>query len=254
MMLLGEKKCVPYLFDAVHPTVLFGSFAAVIVLTMATMNLLLLLVSFAGALALSVWVRGWRATGTTLVWQIPLVVLCAVINPLFASTGSIELFRIGTKAIYLESVVTGAATGLMLVSIMLWFSLASQILTSDKILTIIGKRMPTMGLIISMTLRLVPRLVERGRHIDSAVRATTVITPRTIIERIAARLRIVSVLMGWSMEDSLETADAMRARGWGAVPYRTSYRPYRFRIFDAAIGIAILAILITLVVLIRGIS
>lgn len=39
--------------------------------------------------------------------------------------------------------------------------------------------------------------------------------------------------MSWGMEDSLETADAMRARGWGAATKRTTYQRYRFRKTDA---------------------
>ena len=39
--------------------------------------------------------------------------------------------------------------------------------------------------------------------------------------------------MSWGMEDSLETADAMRARGWGAATKRTTYQRYRFRKADA---------------------
>lgn len=35
------------------------------------------------------------------------------------------------------------------------------------------------------------------------------------------------------MEDSLETADAMRARGWGAATKRTTYQRYRFQKADA---------------------
>ena len=46
-------------------------------------------------------------------------------------------------------------------------------------------------------------------------------------------MRQTSVLMGWSMEDSLDTADAMRARGWKADVRRTTYSRYRFRRQDA---------------------
>ena len=46
--------------------------------------------------------------------------------------------------------------------------------------------------------------------------------------------------MGWGMEDSLETADAMRARGWGAAR-RTTYTRYRFSSSDAAALVGLLA-------------
>ena len=54
-------------------------------------------------------------------------------------------------------------------------------------------------------------------------------------------LRLSTVLMGWGMEDSLETADAMRARGWGAAKKRTSYQRSRFRRQDALACIVLTA-------------
>ena len=39
--------------------------------------------------------------------------------------------------------------------------------------------------------------------------------------------------MGWSMENSLETADSMHCRGWGANRKRTTFRRNRFRTYDA---------------------
>ena len=50
--------------------------------------------------------------------------------------------------------------------------------------------------------------------------------------------------MGWGMEDSLERADAMRSRGWGAVPRRTTYARYRLRRGDviALVGLTLLGV------------
>lgn len=50
------------------------------------------------------------------------------------------------------------------------------------------------------------------------------------------------------MENSLETADAMRARGWGAAPCRTAYARYRFTAADAAAlgGLVAAAVLMVL--------
>ena len=47
--------------------------------------------------------------------------------------------------------------------------------------------------------------------------------------------------MGWGMEDSLERADAMRSRGWGAATRRTTYARYRLGRGDVAalVGLAL---------------
>lgn len=230
-------------FDLFHPVVALCYFAALLVLSMAAMQPVYLLVSFGGALAYGAVLRGWRATGRSLAWQLPLVAVVALANPLFSASGSTELFRIGMRAFYLESFVYGACTGLMLASVLLLFSNASQVLTSDKIMALFGGVAPIVGLMLSMTARLVPQFVRRGGDIGDVQRACT--SSQTAAasaggggagrKRTKARgyLRLTSVLMGWGMEDSLETAGAMKARGWGAAERRTTYARYRFRRFDA---------------------
>ena len=50
--------------------------------------------------------------------------------------------------------------------------------------------------------------------------------------------------MGWGMEDSLERADAMRSRGWGAATRRTTYARYRLGRGDVAalVGLALFGV------------
>ena len=64
---------------------------------------------------------------------------------------------------------------------------------------------------------------------------------RAPADPVRPRLRASSVLMGWGMEDSLERADAMRSRGWGAASRRTTYARYRLARGDAAalVGLAV---------------
>ena len=223
-------------FDLFHPVVAFGYFAVMIVLCMTAMQPVYLAISFASALAYGAVLRGWRATGRTLAWQLPLVAIVALANLAFSAVGSTELFRIGLRAFYLESLVYGACMGIMLASVLALFSNASEVLASDKIMVLFGGIAPTIGLMLSMTARLVPQFVRRGDGIADVERACTAARPaEEPAGRLAAMrgyLRRTSVLMGWSMEDSLETAGAMKARGWGAVARRTTYARYRFRRFD----------------------
>ena len=234
-------------FDLFHPVVALAYFAAMLVLSMAAMQPVYLLIAFVGALAYGFALRGVRATARALAWQVPLVVVVAAANPLFSASGSTELFRIGVRAFYLESLVYGACAGMMLADVLLVFSNAARVLTSDKVMALFGNLVPTIGLMLSMVARLVPQFVRRGQDIGDAQRACTAARPqaartakgegaRDRRSRGAAlrdNLRLTSVLMGWSMEDSLETADAMKARGWGSGARRTTYARHRFRRFDA---------------------
>ncbi len=75
-------------FDLFHPVVAFGYFAVMFALSMTAMQPVYLAISLASVLSYSAVLRGWRATGRSLLWQLPLVAVVALANPLFSASGS----------------------------------------------------------------------------------------------------------------------------------------------------------------------
>lgn len=272
-------------FDTAHPAVAATYVSITLAITMCSLQPVLIALSFAGAFAYACCVHGPRTACASMRWQLPLIALIAFVNPLFSASGSTELFRIGTRAVYLESLCFGCAMGALFVASALWFQAAAQLVPYDRVLALFSNAAPVLALMISQCMRLIPRFVRQGRLIaavqDAAApgngreRARAEGEPsrmatgdRTAACAVAApgttrgaagcsaqgrradaparsrfsivgsaargRLRLSTVLMGWTLEDSLETADAMRARGWGAAPRRTSYVRYRFTRQDAA--------------------
>lgn len=242
----------PTAFDAQHPSIALAYFGAVLVLAMAAPHPLLLAISFAAALLCGVWLRGGGRVAKSLAWQLPLIAIIVAVNPLFSSTGTTELFRVGTQAVYAEGYANAATMALLLVCVMQWFANADAVLGSDKVMGALGRVLPTVGLMLSMVMRLIPRFVRRGRTINAALGACTAArgggaatteysepsvetTKRRRRARFSDQLRTVTTLMGWSMEDSLEAADSMRCRGWGATRKRTTFQRQRFRTRDGAL-------------------
>ncbi len=171
--MLGSGGSKPTAFDRYHPAVAFGYFACMLAFSMAAMQPVYLALSLAAALAYSVVLRGVRATLRTALWQMPLILVMALANPLFSAMGSTELFRIGLRAFYLESLVFGACMGAMLSCVLLWFSNASRALSSDKVMALFGDAAPTIGLMLSMAMRLVPQFMRRGAAVGDVQRACT---------------------------------------------------------------------------------
>ena len=231
-----------------HPAVVVALFVTVIAVTMAFMQPALVALSFAGALITSLLYRGWRASVSTLVWCLPIVALAALFNPLFANVGSTELASLGRFVIHLESVAYGATMGLMLAAMLLWFANLSAAISFEEMLSLTGRRFATVSMTAAMAMRLIPNLTGRAKLIAATADATTAAAPCSVAERTQRRLRQVTVLMGWSMEDSLETADAMRARGWSADRRRTTFRRYSPGRLDVVVGatLAVLAVVATL--------
>jgi energy-coupling factor transport system permease protein len=215
--------------SSLHPGVQALYFIAVCALTMSAFHPVLVAIAFISGLAYSFYLRGARVTLSSLAWQLPIVLLIAVANPFFSASGSTELMRLGPVAIYQESLAYGACMGLLFVAALIWLMSAFTILTFDKIMALTGNIAPTVALMLSMTARLVPELVRRGKTVSATQRACTAACAQDDAKHHFSRTRLMSVLMGWSMEDSLETSDTMRARGWSRTRKRSVYQRQDFR-------------------------
>ena len=212
-------------FSMSHPAVPALYMVLTLGLTMFSMQPVLIALSLAGGLAYGLATRGAARTLGALRWQLPVILIIAVLNPLFSASGSTELFRIGMRAVYLESMVYGLCMGGLFVASVLWFEAAASMLEYDKVLALFGNAAPVVALMISMCMRLIPQFLRRGRTV-LAVQNAIDVPGRAPTDPVRSRLRASSVLMGWGMEDSLERADAMRSRGWGAASRRTTYARY----------------------------
>lgn len=159
------------IFDRYHPAVALIYCGVLLAFSMAAMHPVYLLATFAGLVAYNAVLRGAKAALSGMLWQAPLVLILAIANPLFVSAGSTELFRIGLHAVYLEALCYGLCQGLMLVNVLLAFSIAARVVSSDKVLCVLGNATPTLALMISMAMRLVPQFVRRGEAIADTQKA-----------------------------------------------------------------------------------
>ena len=94
-------------FSMSHPAVPALYIVLTLGLTMSSMQPVLIALSLAGGLAYGFATRGAAHTLGALRWQLPVILIIALVNPLFSASGSTELFRIGMRAVYLESMVYG---------------------------------------------------------------------------------------------------------------------------------------------------
>ena len=227
-------------FSMSHPAVPSLYMVLTLGLTMFSMQPVLIALSLAGGLAYGFATRGAARTLGALRWQLPVILIIALVNPLFSASGSTELFHIGMRVVYLESMMYGLCMGGLFVASVLWFEAAASMLEYDKVLALLGNAAPVIALMISMCMRLIPQFLRRGRTV-LAVQDAIDVPGRAPTDPVRSRLRASSVLMGWGMEDSLERADAMRSRGWGAAPRRTTYARYRLGRGDVAalVGLAL---------------
>ena len=81
---------------------------------------------------------------------------------------------------------------------------------------------------ISMVLRLIPKLTEQTKIIAKSQKTVGLdYSEGNIKMKIKSSMRILSILVTWALEDAVQTADSMKARGYG-IKGRTNFSIYRF--------------------------
>lgn len=213
--------------DTSHASVCALLFGGVVAVTMLAVHPVVAAMSLLGALACSALTRGVGATGRGLVWQLPMLVLVCLANPLFSARGSTLVAKWGPVSVYAESLAYGATMGAVMVAVVVWLECAARELTQDRLLALAPRRARSLPLVTSMAAQLVPQLMGRARTVRATRAACSAAGVRTAPR--AAIVRTSTMLLGWALEDSVGRADVMRARGWEAGCARTCYRPDRLR-------------------------
>lgn len=230
-------------FAGYHPVVNFTYFALILTCSMFFMHPACLTASLLCGLLYSVRLKGRRALRFCLLGLLPLMLVSALMNPAFNHEGVTILgYLPGGNPLTLESVAYGAAAAVMLASVVCWFSCYHAVMTSDKFIYLFGRVIPSLSLLLSMSLRFVPRLAAQARVVANAQKCVgRDVMCGSVIQRAKNGLAIVSALVTWSLENAIETADSMKSRGYG-LPGRSAFSIYRFDSRDgramAALSIA----------------
>ena len=229
-------------FKTYHPIVNFIYFVFVIGFSCFVMHPVCLGISFLCGFVYSVMVKGRRAVKTNLMYMLPLMLATALINPAFNHAGlTIITYLPGGNPLTLESVVYGLCAAVMIASVICHFSCYNEIMTSDKFVYLFGRIIPSLSLILSMTLRFVPRFAAQLKVVANAQRCMgRDVSEGSIIARAKHGLSILSIMTTWSLENAIETADSMKARGYGH-PGRTAFSIFSFDKRDAKALAVILA-------------
>ena len=128
----------------------------------------------------------------------------------------------------LESILYGVAAAVMLASVVLWFSSYNEVMTSDKFVYLFGRVIPALSLVLSMALRFIPKFKAQMQVVSEAQACIGRDTKNgSVFQRVGNAVKIFSIMVTWSLENAIETADSMRARGYG-LPGRTAFSIYRF--------------------------
>ena len=229
-------------FDRYHPIVIFLYFLSTILFSMFFMNPVFLAISLIASILYLLILKGLDKTKKSILIAIPIFLIIAISNPLFSHRGVTPLFYINYNPITLESVLYGLSMASMIVAVIFWFACYNEVMTSEKFIALFGKVSPSIALIISMTLNTIPRMKKQIDLISSSQKTLGMyVDSGSIIKRARSSMRILSILITWALENAIDTADSMKARGYG-LPGRTSYSPFKFRKDDLILTLIIISL------------
>ncbi len=237
-------------FKTYHPIVSFTYFVFVIGFSCFLMHPVCLVISLACGFLYSVMLKGRKAVKTNLIYMLPLLLAMALINPLFNHEGvTVINYLPDGNPVTVESIVYGIGAAAMIVSVICWFSCYNEVMTSDKFIYLFGKIIPSLSLIISMTLRFVPTFTSQLKVVTNAQRCMgRDIKTGSLVNRLKHGLNILSIMTTWALENAIDTADSMKARGYG-IYGRTAFSVFTFDKRDKK---ALICILLTGTYLLAG--
>jgi energy-coupling factor transport system permease protein len=225
----------PDAFSSYHPALLLVYFCGVLFFCMFLTHPVPLILAFAAELCYSVRLNGGRAVRFQLLGLLPVSLAVALLNPLLNRAGNTVLFSSFGGPVTLESLSFGAVYALAFAAAVTAFSCFNRVMTSERLMFLFGRLSPVFSLMFSLTLRFVPRYQAQARRLAEAQKGVGLDpTHGTVRERIRNGAELVSALITWALENAVESADSMKARGFG-LKGRTSFSVFVWRKRDRAL-------------------
>ncbi|TJY38944.1 energy-coupling factor transporter transmembrane protein EcfT [Cohnella pontilimi] len=231
---------------SLHPSVMLMYYAGGMTFGMLLFHPVILLCGWAASIIFNLHMDGGKAWKRWAVPALSALLFLLVLNPLVSHRGRTVLFYWGDIPITLESVVYGVTMACSLMNLVTLFISYRILITEHKFLYLFARVSPKAALLTMMASGLVPRLRRRMQELMIVQKTRGIsVTQGSLVLRARHGTRLVGNLLSWALEDALQTADSMQARGYGTGP-RSAYPAFRFRVRDgaAAAGLLIAAAVI----------
>ena len=227
-------------FSGFHPSVNLAFFVAALGMTMFIQQPVYLLISMISGCAYLLYLQGKKGFYRQVGYLVPILIMMAIMNPVFNHEGVTVLWYLpNDNPITLEAICFGLASAVMMGASIVWFNCCNTVFTSDKIIYLFGRVIPALSLMISMTLRFVPRFKN---FLQSVLRTQQAMhKPENTKEKLGQALAAFSATVSWAMEQSIVSADSMKSRGYGLFG-RTAFSIFIFEKRDG-IALALLTLL-----------
>ncbi|MBD1371236.1 energy-coupling factor transporter transmembrane protein EcfT [Hazenella sp. IB182357] len=219
-------------FRALHPFVIFIYYSGAILLLLFMFHPAFIVVAMIVMCAVNVLYDGgrqlWRWKKMILITSL----LFVGINIFTSQRGSHLLWQVGDHRITLEATLYGMMMAGTIFLVLALFVSYQQVLTMDQFFYLFARITPQWALLSALAIRFVPLMKLRLEEIQKVQHLQHRGSLKSWKLKIKEKMKRLEVLMTWSLEGGLQTAESMKARGYGTVKRRTAYTLYRWRISD----------------------
>lgn len=227
-------------YSSLHPVTLLIHYTAVLSISMFINNPVILILSLIGAWLLILINDRWHFI-RNLLYDIILFLIISAANPLFSHRGKTILFFLNGRPITLEASIYGILMAVMFLSVLNWCKSFTKIMSSEKLLYLFGKLSPNLSLVLSMALRYIPQFQHQATKINNTQTAMGLYSKDDYMDKVKGRMRVFSIVLTWSLENAIDTADSMRARGYG-IGKRSQFSIFRMRMEDLLFLLVVVAL------------
>lgn len=193
-----------------HPAVILFYFVAAAGLAMSTYEPFCSALTLFGASVTLFILKGARAYLKTMTLYLFMVLLLAFLNPFYSQSGLTVLFYVGGTPYTIEAFIYGLSAGFSMVATIEWLNALYLALPRGRFLALFSKIAPVTASLISMIFRYMPELLRKSQAIIDSKKGLGVNNGG-----LKGAVDMSNVLVSWSMEESIETADSMRDRNYG---------------------------------------
>ena len=219
-------------FKGYHPLVNVLFFISIIAFGMLLRHPVYLVISFISSTAYYLKLSGKDGRKTVFRFLLPMLLFVVIINSFFNHYGVTALFILPSGNNFtFEALVMGIVSGITVVSVIQWFFCCNEVVTEDKFMHIFGRILPKGALVVSMILRFVPLYRRRYKEISQARKCMGLNGTDSFICKMKNTFKNIGILVSWSFENAIETADSMKARGYG-LKGRTYYSRFQWHTSD----------------------
>lgn len=219
-------------FEQLNPFTVAVYYLCVLGIIMFSMNPLLLCIALLTSILSAV--IGGTADKRAHFFSLAVFLIAALLNPIFVHKGATPLFFLNDNPVTLEATVYGLCAAGMLTAVLYRLRDLSKVMTSDRVLYLFGRFSPQIALLLSMAIRYTALLRVRWRKIRDSQRALGLFDDGNLIDAVRGRARVLSILITWTLENGIVTAESMESRGYGT-GRRTSFAVYRVHKYDVLV-------------------